>query len=65
VFNVSTFTARRLHVTLRKVQLVGRETSGNFAEGSEFHATLEIFYMLQIYDMGQTALLPSEGSRAE
>jgi hypothetical protein len=28
------------------------------AESSEFHATLGIFYMPQIYDMGQTALLP-------
>jgi hypothetical protein len=35
------------------------------AENSEFHATLGIFYMPQIYGMGQTALLPSEGSRAE
>jgi hypothetical protein len=37
---------------------VGRETSGNLAESSEFHATLGIFYMPQIYDMGQTTLLP-------
>jgi hypothetical protein len=37
------------------VELVGRETSGNLAESSEFHATLGIFYMRQIY----------EGSRAE
>jgi hypothetical protein len=29
--------------------------SGNLAESSEFHATLGIFYMPQIYDMGQTA----------
>jgi hypothetical protein len=35
------------------------------AESSEFNATLGIFYMPQIYDMGPTALLPSEGSRAE
>jgi hypothetical protein len=47
------------------MELVGRETSGNLAESSEFHAILGIFYMPQIYDMGQTALLPSEGSRAE
>jgi hypothetical protein len=42
--------------------------SGNLAESSEFNATLGIFYMPQIYDMGQTALLPlwrTEGSRAE
>jgi hypothetical protein len=31
--------------------------SANLAESSEFHATLGIFYMPQIYDMGQTALL--------
>jgi hypothetical protein len=37
---------------------VGRETSGNLAESSEFHATLGIFYMPQIYDLGHTALLP-------
>jgi hypothetical protein len=39
--------------------------SGNLAESIKFHAILGIFYMPQIYDMGQTALLPSEGSRAE
>jgi hypothetical protein len=32
--------------------------SGNLPESNEFHATLSIFYMPQIYDMGQTALLP-------
>jgi hypothetical protein len=37
------------------VQLVGRETSGNLTESGEFHATLGIFHMPQIYDMGQTA----------
>jgi hypothetical protein len=64
VFNVPTFTARRLHVTTTleilaaKVELVGLETSGNLAESSEFHATLGIFYMPQIYDMRQMALLP-------
>jgi hypothetical protein len=63
-FDVPTFTARRLHVmtTLEilaaKGGTFGRETSGNLAESSEFHATLGIFYMPQIYDMGQTALLP-------
>jgi hypothetical protein len=40
------------------MKLVGRETSGNLAESSEFHATLGIFYMPKIYDMEQTALLP-------
>jgi hypothetical protein len=40
--------------------------SGNLAESREFHTTLGIFYMPQIYDMGQTALLPlRRGSRAE
>jgi hypothetical protein len=37
------------------VEIIGRETSGNLAESSEFHATLGMFYMPQIYDMGQTA----------
>jgi hypothetical protein len=40
--------------------LLGEKRSGNFAESSEFHATLGIFYMPQIYDMGQTALYPKE-----
>jgi hypothetical protein len=31
--------------------------SGNFAENGDFHAILGIFYMLQIYNMGPTALL--------
>jgi hypothetical protein len=47
------------------VKLVGREISGNLAESSEFHATLGIFYMPQIYDMGQAALLPLRSNRAE
>jgi hypothetical protein len=38
------------------MKLFGRETSGNLAESSEFHATLGIVYMPQIYDMGQMAL---------
>jgi hypothetical protein len=73
VFNVPTFTARRLHVTTtleilvaKGGTLLGENLSGNFAESSEFHATLGIFYMPQIYDMGQTALLPlRRGSHAE
>ena len=32
--------------------------AGNLAESSDFHATLGIFYMPQICDMGPTALLP-------
>jgi hypothetical protein len=32
--------------------------SGNFAEMTPFPRHLGIFYMPQIYDMGQTALLP-------
>jgi hypothetical protein len=65
VFNVPTFTARRLHVTQRKVQHVGLETSGNLDESSEFQAILGIFYMSQIYDMYRRLYFPSEGSRAE
>ena len=37
---------------------IGREMAGNLAESSDFHATLGIFYMPQICDMGQ-------GRRAE
>jgi hypothetical protein len=44
------------------VKLVGRETSGNLAESSEFHVTLGIFYVPHIYDMGQAALLRPEKS---
>jgi hypothetical protein len=65
VFNVPTFSDRRLHVTMtleilatKGGTLLGEKLSGNFAESSEFHATVGIFYMMQIYDMGQTALLP-------
>jgi hypothetical protein len=36
----------------------GREWSGNFAKIVPFLRHLGIFYMLQICDMGQTALLP-------
>jgi hypothetical protein len=46
------------HKTLEILAVNGVETSGNLAESSEFHATLGIFYMPQIYDIGQTALLP-------
>jgi hypothetical protein len=45
--------------------LFGRETSGNLAESSQFHATLGIFYMPQIYDTGRRLYFPSEGSGAE
>jgi hypothetical protein len=36
---------------------LGEKPSGNLAESNDFHATLGIFYMPQIYDMGPTALL--------
>jgi hypothetical protein len=36
--------------------LLGEKLSGNLAESSEFSATSGIFYVQQIYDMGQTAL---------
>jgi hypothetical protein len=36
----------------------GREWSGNFAEMTHYLRHLGIFYMSQICDMGQTALLP-------
>jgi hypothetical protein len=44
--------------TLEKGGTIGREMAGNLAESSDFHDNLGIFYMLQICDMGQTALLP-------
>jgi hypothetical protein len=36
----------------------GREMTGNFADNGDFHASVGIFYMLQICDMGPTTLLP-------
>jgi hypothetical protein len=36
----------------------GREIKGNFYDNGDFHATVGIFYMPQICDMGPTALLP-------
>jgi hypothetical protein len=43
----------------RKVELfVGEKYSDKFSLESDFHVILGIFYMLQICDMGQTALLP-------
>jgi hypothetical protein len=37
---------------------MGEKMSGNFADNGGFHAIVGIFYMPQISDMGQTALLP-------
>ena len=61
-----TLTLRRsnFHVTATletltvKGGIIGREITGNLAESSDFHATLGIFYMPKICDMGPTALLP-------
>jgi hypothetical protein len=36
----------------------GREITGNFADNGDFHASVGIFYMPQICDVGPTALLP-------
>ena len=44
---------RRERSQQRKVELWARKTSG-----SNFHLSLGIFYIPQIYDMGPTALLP-------
>jgi len=42
-----------------KVELfVGEKYSDKFGLESNFHVILGIFYMLQICDMGQAALLP-------
>ena len=52
------------HVTMTletlavKVGTIGREMAGNLAKSSNFHATLGIFYVPQMCDMGPTALLP-------
>jgi len=67
-----TFAARCLHVRNEardpssEMWNYGRESlSGNFADVASLLTPLGIFYMPQIYDMGPTALLPSEGRRAE
>ena len=44
---------------------MGEKCSDKFRLEFDFHVILEIFDMPQICDMGQTALLPSEGRRAE
>ena len=52
------------HVTMMLQTLVvkggttGQEMAGNLAKSSDFHATLGIFYMLQICNMWLMALLP-------
>ena len=60
VLDVPTCTARCLscHNDARvKGRTIGQEMAGNLAESTDFHATLGIFYMPQICDMGPTALL--------
>jgi hypothetical protein len=37
----------------------------NFAESGDFHVTFGFFLHAVKHDMGQAALLPSEGRRAE
>ena len=66
--DLPTFAARYLHVRndARDIRSEmwnhGRERlSGNFAYMPSLFTTLGIFYMLQIYDMGPTALLPLQG----
>jgi hypothetical protein len=63
--DVSTFSARCLHVQRRERPLapegelfVGEKCPDKFRLEIDFHVILEIFYMPQICDMGQTALLP-------
>jgi hypothetical protein len=51
------YVTTTLEILAAKGGTFGRETSGNLAESSELHATLGIFYMPQICDMGPTALL--------
>jgi hypothetical protein len=62
--DVPTFAASCLHVPINASAPsserwnYGSEWSGNFAEMTSFLRHLGIFYMPQICDMGQTALLP-------
>jgi hypothetical protein len=62
--DVPTFAARCLHVPINvsvpssETWNCEREWSGNFAEITPFLRHLGIFYMPQICNMGQTALLP-------
>jgi hypothetical protein len=61
--DVPTFAARYLHVPINasapsdKRWKCGRELSSNFVEMTPFLRHLRIFYMPQICDMGQTALI--------
>jgi hypothetical protein len=70
--DVPTFSARCLHVQRRERPLAaeggtlcGREISTISSRILDFHVVLEIFYMPQIYDMGQTALVPLRRRLAE
>jgi hypothetical protein len=62
--DVPPFAARCLNVPINASEPsserwnYGREWSGNFAKMTPFLRHLGMFYMLQICDMGQTALLP-------
>jgi len=56
--DVPTFSARCLHVQRRERPLVAEKCSDKFDLESEFTVILGMFYMPQICDMGQTALLP-------
>jgi hypothetical protein len=53
------FTSDAKDLQQQKVELfVGEKCSDKFRLEFDFHVILEIFYMPQLYDMGQTALLP-------
>jgi len=57
IFSFTSNDARDLQQ--RKVELfVGEKCSDTFGLESDFHLILGIFYMPEICDMGQTALLP-------
>jgi hypothetical protein len=49
----------------RKEEVWARNGRPNFARQSDFHVIVGFFNMLQSCNMGQTALLPSEGRHAE
>jgi hypothetical protein len=48
-----------------KTGICERQETGNFAENGDFRAIEGIFYKPDIFDIGPTDLLPSEGRRTD
>jgi hypothetical protein len=72
ILDVTTFTVRCSHAHKRREWsqavrggICRPQMTGNFSDNGDFHDITRIFYMPQICDIGPTALLPSEGRRAE